>query len=343
MENPHANAPKQWLAAYLYYAEPWEAFLTKGVMPFVQQVLDAGWAQQWFYIRYWEQGPHIRLRFYGTPAQMEPIKPALEKHFNAYYKQHPSEREESEWVKNLPPERQWFPNNSIQYIEYEPETDRYGGPVGLLISERHFQDSSVAIMGVTAESDEWDYTRALGAAIQMHLGFAYGTGMNRHEATRFFVRTFQGWLPRAYYFWEKDVPQEEYQRRRTETLKAFDENWQKQKGTILPYVKMVWEALEQDQEFEQTWLNDWVQGVARTTAQLAAEQEKGTIIWPPYKMQNEEPEPQIAPERQERWKIYDSYIHMINNRLGVQNRDEGYLGYLIKESFIQMEQEEPAQ
>ncbi|MGB5931124.1 MAG: lantibiotic dehydratase C-terminal domain-containing protein, partial [Cyclobacteriaceae bacterium] len=32
----------------------------------------------------------------------------------------------------------------------------------------------------------------------------------------------------------------------------------------------------------------------------------------------------------DRWRIYDSYVHMTNNRLGIQNRDEAYLAYLIK-------------
>ena len=44
----------------------------------------------------------------------------------------------------------------------------------------------------------------------------------------------------------------------------------------------------------------------------------------------------ISPEQQQRWAIYDSYIHMTNNRLGILNRDEGYLGYLIKEGLAEM-------
>jgi hypothetical protein len=48
-------------------------------------------------------------------------------------------------------------------------------------------------------------------------------------------------------------------------------------------------------------------------------------------------QPLIVPDqtaglaKQQLWAIYDSYIHMLNNRLGIMNRDEGYLGFLIKE------------
>lgn len=40
----------------------------------------------------------------------------------------------------------------------------------------------------------------------------------------------------------------------------------------------------------------------------------------------------IGKDRYERWLIYDSYVHMTNNRSGVLNRDEGYLGYLMAKS-----------
>ena len=59
------DAQKQWLAAYLYYSGNWEKFLTNSVKPFVEDILDRKLAEQYFFIRYWERGPHIRLRFKG--------------------------------------------------------------------------------------------------------------------------------------------------------------------------------------------------------------------------------------------------------------------------------------
>ncbi|HHH49559.1 MAG TPA: hypothetical protein ENK52_01120, partial [Saprospiraceae bacterium] len=55
----------KWLAVHLFYNEPWEEFLAKAVKPYVDTLVQTGIAAQFFFIRYWERGPHIRLRIKG--------------------------------------------------------------------------------------------------------------------------------------------------------------------------------------------------------------------------------------------------------------------------------------
>ena len=89
----HIYGERTWLAVYLYYAEPWEKLLTEAVKPFAEQVISEGLADHYFYIRYWERGPHIRLRFMGDPDTLEgQVKPRLEQHFNAWMAANPSDR-----------------------------------------------------------------------------------------------------------------------------------------------------------------------------------------------------------------------------------------------------------
>ena len=67
-----------WLSAYLYYHEPWETFITKAVSPFIDKMLEKHLVKRFFFIRYWEKGPHIRLRFQGNKQTIEEkIKPNL--------------------------------------------------------------------------------------------------------------------------------------------------------------------------------------------------------------------------------------------------------------------------
>ena len=324
---------KKWLAAYLYYSEPWEALLVDAVYPFAKKILAEKLADQFFFIRYWERGPHIRLRFKGNARALnEIVKPALIDHFECYFKDHPTKREDPDWLKDVADQYQWFENNSVQFIPYEPEIKRYGGPVSMLLSEQQFQASSRAILEIIKESKDWDYTRALGAAIQLHLGFAYGLGMDLQEASDFYTRLYQNWLPRAYYFFEKDVSKDELDKRKKETLDAFELNFKQQKATLLPFFETVWEALTEGREFEQEWLNQWVNDMRAIGDQLKAIQNDGKLVPPEwYVMKN--PTSIHQRKQQERWGIYDSYIHMTNNRLGILNRDEGFLGYLIKESL----------
>ncbi len=324
---------KKWLAAYLYYAEPWEKILVDALKPFAEKVLKQGLADQYFFIRYWERGSHIRLRFKGDATVLDnKVKPLLIKHFENYFKKFPSVREEPNWPDDIPEDSKWYANNSVQFIAYEPEKERYGGKLGILIAEQQFQASSKAILEVTKESlASWDYSRALGAAIQLHLGFSYALGMDLDETRGLFQRFFDNWLSRAYYFFEKDISKEELERRKTETLTAFEKNFNEQKEALLPFFETVWQALHKGQKFEQEWLNQWVDDMEEVGNQLKVIQKNKKLAAPEWYMQKTLDGFSLA--QQERWAIYDSYIHMINNRLGIKNRDEAYLGYLIIESI----------
>ena len=344
IQNPMENTPSKdtnevWLAAYLYYAEPWEKLLREAVKPFIEEVMSQGKASQYFFIRYWENGPHIRLRFKGNEATlMNEVKPRLVAYFEAYFKANPSNREEPDWLKEADDSLQWYPNDSVQFIEYEPETPRYGGQHGLPIGEEHFMHASEAILEVIAESDEWDYSRALGAGIQLHLGFVYGLEMSFQEGMDFFARVSKAWLPRAYYHWEKDITKEELKRREEEVLQAFETNFNQQAEMLVPFFNTVWNALNEGVEFEQEWLNQWVKDVRSTCHQLKDLQAQKLLDAPQWTKRLDE-NPTFDAAHRERWSIYESYVHMVNNRLGIQNRDEAYLGYLMRKSFDALKSE----
>ena len=242
---------KSWLASYLYCSEPWEEILSGAVKPFVDEVLANEWAENYFFIRYWERGPHIRLRFYGDTQIMErEIKPRLIKHFEDWFAAHPTEREEPEWAKKLPPDEAWYPNDSVQFIEYEPETERYGGPVGIGIAEQQFRVSSDAILTAISESDGWSYDRALGLAIQMHLGFVHAFDMDIKTLQAFFRLVARGWMPRAYYY-TTETTKEEHAAKTAEALEAFEKTFASQKEMLTGFCETLWEALGEGVEFGQ--------------------------------------------------------------------------------------------
>lgn len=319
-----------WLAAYIYQGEPWTQLLTQSVKPLVADVLSKGLADGYFFIRYWERGPHVRLRFRGDVEKMEQeLKPVLDAHFEAWFKDHPSERETWEWAKNLPPEQAWFPNDSLQYIDYEPEYERYGGTgAGIAISEAQFEASSNAILDVMAETPDWGYDRALGVAIQMHLGFAFAMGMDLKELKAFYNRISQAWLSRAYSYNDDTTP-EEHAARREEARSAFSKTFEQQKEMLEPFCRTLWEAFNEGVEFEQEWINRWVRDMQAINHQLHSR--AAEITFPkPWQSQEDET---IPKERRVYWPILESYIHMTNNRLGILNRDEAFLGYLIENTM----------
>ncbi len=319
-----------WLAAYIYQGEPWTELLAQSVKPLVEKILSKGLADGYFFIRYWERGPHVRLRFRGDTEKMErEIKPIIDAHFREWFKSHPSEREIYDWAKDLPKEQQWLPNDSVQYIPYEPEYERYGGTgAGIVISEKQFQASSDAILQIISETEDWGYDRALGVAIQMHLGFAFAMGMDLHELKAFYNRISYAWLSRAYSF-DDGTTREEHEARREEARKAFAEPFEQQREMLEPFCKMLWEAFNDDVEFDQEWINKWVREMQDIQRQLHDRADE--LEFPQSGIF--QADDQVPEARRRFWPILESYIHMTNNRLGILNRDEAFLGYLIEKSM----------
>lgn len=328
------TSPQPWLACYIFCCEPWERLLTEHVGPLARSILREGLAEQYFFIRYWERGPHIRLRFKGDRARMErDIRPKLDDLFARYFAANATNRQDPDWTAALPADQQWFPNDSWQYIEYEPETGRYGGPLGLDISEKQFQISSGTVLAVIQDSDGWDYERAMGAAIQLHLGFAHALGMELPEAIAFFTRISKLWLARAFGYMP-GMERDEVLKRKASTLKAFEDNFQKQKEVLIPFHRTVWEAFGDDVHFEQEWLNTWISDMRGIGHRLTTAQAEDALEFPEHVTLD--PDADVPRDRQLLWAIWESYVHMTNNRLGILNRDEAFLGHLIHQSLLHL-------
>lgn len=325
-----------WLAAHLYYNEPWEEFLTKAVEPYIRTVMRTGVAEQYFFIRYWDQGPHIRLRFKGEETIINQLlRPNLYEHFNNYFESRPSERMEPEYPADIPDSLRWLPNNTIQWVPYTPEYNRYGGLTGMAITERQFQASSdVTLHHIRQRGFKWSYDDALGTAIKLHLSFAHTIGLSLAEVCDFFGMIFYNWLPRSFRLSGTIENSGEYRQKSEETLLAFRQSFSLQKEALLPFHRTLWEALEAAEEFEEEALNTWLTQMAVIRLQMETTQSHGELS--PRQANyylSDRLKAYLSPARHLLWGIYADFIHMTNNRLGILNKDEGYLGFIIMESL----------
>lgn len=103
---------------------------------------------KWFFIRYWEGGPHIRYRIKITQKfndtnlsdlylyiNEKEFKNTVEK--EKYYENHSFDGDKVE-INQL----MWYKNGDVVEIQYKPEYERYGGEKLIGISEKLFEDSS---------------------------------------------------------------------------------------------------------------------------------------------------------------------------------------------------------
>ncbi|MBB5777013.1 lantibiotic dehydratase C-terminal domain-containing protein [Nonomuraea jabiensis] len=130
-----------WVSVHVFSQGPLDDMITGLAGPLLG---DDG-----FFLRYWEGGPHLRIRVRSHPAEH------VVERAEAYLREHPSEavidpEEYARLAATLAARegvpgytRRLYPNDSAHLIPYRPEHDRYGTGRSLDAVERHFHDSSV--------------------------------------------------------------------------------------------------------------------------------------------------------------------------------------------------------
>jgi thiopeptide-type bacteriocin biosynthesis protein len=109
-----------WLFLHLYGPQSHEEeLLTKFVWPTAQDALESGLADDWFYIRYSDPDPHLRVRFHGVPERLvSDLLPELCRRCSGLMAAGQCDR--------------------FSFNTYDREVERYGGEQGCTESERIF-------------------------------------------------------------------------------------------------------------------------------------------------------------------------------------------------------------
>ena len=114
----------EWLFVKLYCPRPIEDdVIADPVRSFGEEALAAGWADAWFFIRYSDPDPHLRLRFRGTPERLTGrLLPAI-----------------CAWGADLMAGGHCL---RFSFDTYDREIERYGGPAGMELAEAVFAADS---------------------------------------------------------------------------------------------------------------------------------------------------------------------------------------------------------
>ena len=171
---------QKWLSIHLFYSGSLNLFIEKAIKPFIE--LNQEFIFSWFFIRYTENGQHIRLRLLVNKKNVVDLIKKGNFFFGIFFTNSPSER----LIEN----ENNFINNAIQIIDYQPETQRYGGKNGILISEQFFNYASETIFDFI--NTETDYEATLLIGIVMNLYVAQSDFEN--NSTTLFQSIFNHWL-----------------------------------------------------------------------------------------------------------------------------------------------------
>jgi thiopeptide-type bacteriocin biosynthesis protein len=154
--SPVENSPRRfspgsdWAYIKLYagFAQI-DSILIDAVLPFVRETLELQRGERWFFIRYADPESHLRIRFQSDSHRLQThLLPAFYAH-----------------IEEAVAEGQIW---RVQLDTYEREVERYGGPVGIPLSEQLFCADSEAVAALVAglsrekESEDRWYLTLLG-------------------------------------------------------------------------------------------------------------------------------------------------------------------------------------
>lgn len=309
----------RWQSVHLFNADAArsDAFLLEVVGPAMDQARQRGQLESWFFVRYWECGPHLRLRVKGMPpAAYAGLLAHLRAHFPRYCgtgaglpAAYPDamvfERSNVDAAA-----RRWLAQGTVLEADYEPEWQRYGGVHALAVSERLFARSSALAMQIIAAAPETNARRTRGLLLTC-VALAAGTG-SRAGLLVFLQNMQRGWQALL-----GDV------RKLNEDARAVSLAQRERYLALIAHLQAAGDAPE-------GIARDWWHALQDATAQWRRLAADGLLLCPASGAAAADGpalERAIA-------GLADSHIHMMNNRLGLLPEVEYWYARMLEHAAL---------
>ncbi|MDX3072810.1 lantibiotic dehydratase C-terminal domain-containing protein [Streptomyces sp. MI02-7b] len=333
---PTAAAPGAWQALHVFYAASPRPLLLDCVRPLVAELDSEGLLSGYFFINYWLQGPHVRLRlkpssadvaeevgeralravrgFLATrPALYEVKAGFLADLYNQLFElEYPREQRD----KLVGPDGRMLlrDNNSVSVEAYEPEYGKYGGPAGVALAEWHFQRSSDLVIEALRTMNLHVRTVLLGTAAQLMMVMSASFLDDDEQLAHF--------LERYHAFWDGAFSGTEFTAR-----KGYDRAFGDMGAELGRRFAGIRSAIAAGAEEE---LPGFLRGWARHCRELAGRVRElaaaGRLV---FRSWSGDEEFEVTEPGRALAMLMSPYMHMTNNRLSVTIRDEAFLAYVL--------------
>lgn len=328
-----------WLSIHVFYASNANPMLVECVQPLVDRLRAEGLISRYFFIKYWMEGPHVRLRLLPAPgvdparvrAEAESAiedflqrRPALYETDSAgladlyrqmFIAEYGQERWETDYPDGVMPMR---PNNSYAHIPYEREYGRYGGPAGIELAEWHFERSSDIVLRLLATTNVHVRTVLLGLATQLSMMMC-AVFLDDERAIADFLDDYRK-------FWETS-----YQEASDEYHDSFNTSYQRMSTALRDRLAQIRAGARGTVEVPASTIEgQWLSHCHELRSRVLALVEAGEL-W--FQRGGGKPVQASGPETALP-VLLSSYVHMTNNRLGVSILDEIYLSYVMRSALL---------
>jgi hypothetical protein len=333
--------PGEWQALHIFYSADARPILTDCVAPLVRDLRARGLLDRYFFINYWMEGGHVRLRLKPSsaaataevrhaaetaiveflarrPALYETDYDAMAEFYDSMFEMEYSAEEKLRMYQDG--EMPIQDNNTFHYRAYEPEFGRYGGPAGIELAEWHFEYSSDLVIRLVQTTNVHVRSVMLGLSAQLMM---------------IKVATFLGdpdkmanYLERYYAYWSTafNIASEE-------SLSRYQANYDSMKDALITRFIEVHAAIRQgDPERLTGFRCTWAKHCAELRDRVLELGRAGRLVFPPRSSPDGKPAP-ITQQDVLLPYLLTSYMHMTNNRLGATLIDEAYLAYMLSRAI----------
>lgn len=328
--------PGEWMALHIYYAANPQPLLTRCVREVFAELTERDLLDGYFYINYWLEGPHVRMRLKPRRAEDAGLVAELaEQRVREYLTRRPalydvdtgflgdlyqqlfamefSDEEKQEYLAedgtmNL------RPNNDVAFLPYEPEYGKYGGPAGVELAEWHFQHSSDLTIELLRTNNLHMRSVLLGASAQLMMVMAATFLPDRDELS--------GFLGRYHDFWKSHFAETDFIAGDAYAT-GFGENAEPM-GRF--FEKVRWAVAQGHHHELPPHLAGWAEHCAELRQRVAEQAEAGLLTFGSWDRRRHTV---VTDPGEAQVILLSPYLHMTNNRLHVTIRDEAYLAYLL--------------
>ncbi|MEV0612028.1 lantibiotic dehydratase C-terminal domain-containing protein [Nonomuraea sp. NPDC050404] len=168
----------EWISLHAFHRGGTDRLIAQAVGGLVRSLDADGLLARWFFLRYWEGGPHLRLRLLPAARAGEVeqrARAALERHLSAHPSRVPwdparyaAAAESFAAAEDLSGyDRRLRGHDVVEAVAYRPEHRVFGGPEVTGAAERHFGDSSRIALALLERGEERGRRLGFAAAALM--------------------------------------------------------------------------------------------------------------------------------------------------------------------------------
>ncbi|WP_228562441.1 lantibiotic dehydratase C-terminal domain-containing protein [Catenulispora rubra] len=340
------SGPGAWQAIHIFYGAVRLSLLTESIRPLIAGLRQDGLLDGWFFINYWVEGTHLRLRLRPSSAAATDVvlsraeaaideylrrRPALysaDPDFlsDVYTKMFDFEFTDEQRARFLDENGRMRlrENNSHSREPYEPEYGKYGGPAGVAVAEWHFEQSSDLVVELLRTMNTHLRSIRLGIAAQLMMVTAAAFEPDAQACADFFEGYHAFW--RRAFDTDGDVTDEDYDSAYAKTgpgisrrFAAIRDAFAQGTAPSLPGV-----------------LGPWATHCIELRSRIGTLADRGDLAFESW---DDTADLVLTDGAAAARRLLLPYLHMTNNRLGMTLTDEAFLGRILARALRETEEE----